>query len=264
MTLWNEVANKLTDPTVIVGLIALVSGLGAYRRQLFLNRRVDLNKDFNVKLDELYQTLSSTITSYNEVINLLSNIGEKYRTQLSPSNPAEIDTQAEEAKKDVEKKYVAINKLIEEVEKYQSKGTEIINKLATDPIIAHDFSTVATSLNKEHIRIGNALGRANYLLIWTNPFPAGMTGGQNTSPQLFNAIRDVVNANVEDLKQFQQYVQDAKKLLHNKLVGGMFRKYKPAYTEQQRKVLTKKGIRDYTVETSRWLRLKTLVRLIWG
>ena len=239
-------------------------GLLAYRRQLVLNRRVELNKHFNDKLDGLYQTLSSAKTLYDKAINLLANIGNKYKDSPPANTEEAINQRAQEVTKDIENKYEAIKKLIEKVEKYRDEGKEIINEVASDPMIARDFTSAANSLNKEYNRVYSSLYKANNLLIWINVQPSEMAGGQNTSPQLFNAIKDSINSNIEDLNQFQLYVQDAKKLLYNELVGRalMFKKYKPAYTEQ-RKVLTKKGIRDYSVESSRWLRIKLLVRAIW-
>jgi hypothetical protein len=268
MAVWSEVGDILSDPVIISVIIAGIIALVIYRRQAVLNRRIELQKDYKSKLDELYQTLSSTITSYNEVINLLANIGDKYRHDNQKDkklDPATIQAQAKQAGEDVDNKYNAIKKLIEDADKYQSNGTEIINELSTDPMIVRNFATVANTLNKHHVRIGSTLSRANNLLIWINPLPPDMAGGQNTSPQLFQAIRDVIYANVEDLKQFQLYVQDTKKLLYNELVGGafMFKKYKPSYTEQ-RSALTNKGIRDYSVESSRWMRMKLLARAIWN
>lgn len=266
MTVWSEASGKLTDPAVIAGVIVALIGLGIYRRQLVLNRKVELNREFNTKLDELYETLSSAKTLYDEALNILANIGDKYKNTSALVNTTEaINQRYQEVMKDIENKYEATKKIIQGVESYRARGAEIINELASDPMIARNFTSAASSLNKEHTRIHSALGRANNLLIWINPLPPDMSGGQNTSPQLFHAIRVAINTNIEDLKQFQLYVQDAKKLLYNELVGGafMFKKYKPAYLEQ-RSVLTKKGIRDYSVETSRCLRLKRFVRSIWG
>jgi hypothetical protein len=266
MALWNEVGDKLSDPVVISVIIAGLITLLIYRRQVVLNRRIELQKNYKSKLDELYQTLSSTITSYNEVIDLLANIGDRYREEKEKKlDPLAIEAKANQARQDIENKHNAIKNLIGEVAKSQAKGNEIINELSTDPMIVRNFSVIANTLNTHHVRIGSILSRANNLLIWINPLPPYMAGGQNTPPQLFQAIRDVINANIEDLKQFQLYVQDTQKLLYNELVGGasMFKKYKPSYMEQ-RSVLTKKGIRDYSVESSRWLRLRLLARAIWG
>lgn len=194
-------------------------------------------------------------------MSALANLGDKYKGLQDASDEQTVKN----IKKEINDKYDIIGKAIKATYKAKLRNLEVISALASDPMITKRFGVVANILNKESDEVGRLMDRTNSLLIPLNTLPSNLSGGQTISPQLFRAIVDIVNANITKLQEFQLYTQDIKRLMYNELIGGafLFGKYKPAYLEVRR-AMTMKGIRDYSVETSRWTRIKALIRTIWG
>lgn len=250
----------LTDPAIAAVILTVILGSFLLRRQLVIQKRVELNDDYGKKLEDVSDIVIDITSNLRTVLDILGSLGDKSLQLTSNNDPEAVNA----ISKEMGRKFDTLGKLLENTFTAKTKCLKLFKALSNDPMISQRFETLTKALYKDYDSTMRGLDNIFQLLSPLNTLRPEMSGGKSVPPELFSAVVAVTHETIDKLQLFKDYLGDAKEVIHNELVGNyfLFKKYHPAYLKK-RSVMTKHGIRDYSVESSQWLRIKILFRTIF-